>query len=211
MDKALKVSGSIISVLYVIGVYWYVNLKWGKFLEMDPNAIGDFLAGSFSPLAFLWLVLGFYQQGKELRLQSEEMRSSVAQQIEMVKAQNATLQNHESSIQPILHLSVEDAGWDEYGFSLRLRLSNSGDYCDSLVVNITGADDFKHENQLQPLIGGSSGFVVVHDLQEWGDFNLVVHYKTKSGVPNSQSFAAFSYHSEEEGMDYGVHKNSFKR
>lgn len=36
-------------------------------LKLSGNEFGDFLAGVFSPLAFLWLVLGFFQQGQELR------------------------------------------------------------------------------------------------------------------------------------------------
>ncbi len=31
------------------------------------NEIGDFLSGIFSPIAFLWLILGYIQQGQELK------------------------------------------------------------------------------------------------------------------------------------------------
>lgn len=54
---------------------------------LTPNEWGDFLAGSFGPLALAWLVFAFFQQGKELsasvkalELQSEELRASVQQQ-----------------------------------------------------------------------------------------------------------------------------------
>ena len=54
------------------------ELLAGRF--MYPNELGDFLAGASAPLAFLWLVLGYFQQGEELRqntqaltLQTEEM------------------------------------------------------------------------------------------------------------------------------------------
>ena len=43
------------------------------FLTDKPNELGDFLAGTFAPVAFLWLVLGFFQQGAELRLQVREI------------------------------------------------------------------------------------------------------------------------------------------
>ncbi|MEP2534057.1 hypothetical protein [Shimia sp.] len=59
--------------------------------HLKLNELGDFLAGAFGPLAIFWLVLGFFQQGKELRnsvdalnLQAEELRHSVAQQKAMV-------------------------------------------------------------------------------------------------------------------------------
>ncbi|MCH2496045.1 MAG: hypothetical protein MK104_03430 [Erythrobacter sp.] len=66
---------------------------WDNMLALEPNEFGDMLAGVFAPLAFLWLVLGFLQQGKELqasvaalKLQGEELRNSVEQQRELVQA-----------------------------------------------------------------------------------------------------------------------------
>ena len=35
---------------------------------------GDFLGGVSSPLAFLWLVLGFFQQGREIRLSNKALQ-----------------------------------------------------------------------------------------------------------------------------------------
>jgi hypothetical protein len=61
---------------------------------VELNAWGDFFAGFFAPLAFLWLVLGYMQQGEELRnsrdallLQAKELKNSVEQQSELVKVQ----------------------------------------------------------------------------------------------------------------------------
>ena len=55
------------------------------------NEVGDFFAGAFGPLAIFWVVLGFFQQGKELRnsvetlkLQASELANSVEQQRELV-------------------------------------------------------------------------------------------------------------------------------
>lgn len=41
--------------------------------RLELNAIGDFLAGVFAPLAFLWLFVATMMQSKELRLQREEL------------------------------------------------------------------------------------------------------------------------------------------
>lgn len=77
-------------IWFVIGavlLYW----KWSDLPAMKLNEIGDSLAGFFSPVAFLWLVYGYLQQGKELklssdalRLQADELRNSVEQQQELV-------------------------------------------------------------------------------------------------------------------------------
>lgn len=40
----------------------------------DLNIIGDFSAGWFSPPAFLWLVMGFFRQGDEVRNSTAEMQ-----------------------------------------------------------------------------------------------------------------------------------------
>lgn len=70
-------------VLYLIG--------WIRAEPLALNEVGDFLAGLFGPLAIFWLVLGFFQQGEELRnsvdtlkLQAKELAASVSQQKELV-------------------------------------------------------------------------------------------------------------------------------
>ena len=56
----------------------------GDFSAMSLNEWGDFLAGVSAPLALLWLVIGYFQHGEELRLntkalsaQQEELRRQV--------------------------------------------------------------------------------------------------------------------------------------
>lgn len=79
-----------------LGALAFLTLeRWPKLLTMDLNAVGDFLAGAFGPIAIVWLVLGFIQQGEELRLntealklQADELRQSVAQQRRLVELNN---------------------------------------------------------------------------------------------------------------------------
>jgi hypothetical protein len=54
---------------------WFVALVWKSkaIAELSWNAIGDTAAGFASPLAFLWLVVGYYLQRQELRLQRNEL------------------------------------------------------------------------------------------------------------------------------------------
>ena len=93
----------------------------------EISAWGDFFAGFFAPIAFLWLVLGYLQQGEELRnssraleLQVEELRSSVEQQAELVRvtAEQHQLQVRElesaerrrrAEAQPVVDLRVSGA------------------------------------------------------------------------------------------------------
>jgi hypothetical protein len=82
--------GLIITVLYFL-ILGLTVLGLNLSLMQSWNEFGDFLAGAFSPVAFLWLVLGFIQQQKELqqntealKLQADELKNSVDQYKEMV-------------------------------------------------------------------------------------------------------------------------------
>ncbi|AQT59211.1 hypothetical protein B0D95_03240 [Cellvibrio sp. PSBB023] len=82
-----------LTVLWLIGVAVIVYLRRGDIPTLQLNAIGDFLAGTVSPLALLWLVAGYVRQGYELRqntdalylqqkallLQHEELANQVAE------------------------------------------------------------------------------------------------------------------------------------
>src|SRR3982751_3840399 len=57
--------------------------NWSQ--SVKPNEWGDIFAGLFAPVAFLWLVLGFVQQGQELKLQVQELRNAVKHQGELVE------------------------------------------------------------------------------------------------------------------------------
>ena len=73
-----------LSALYLAGLVLYLWLKGQNPADLRLNELGDFLGGVSSPLFFLWLVLGFFQQsreirlsGKALQLQAAEMKRSV--------------------------------------------------------------------------------------------------------------------------------------
>lgn len=73
----------VISLGYLVIMLLTVAIRSEAFLKLELNALGDFLAGTFAPLALLWLVIGYFQQGDELRqnsrallLQAEELRQA---------------------------------------------------------------------------------------------------------------------------------------
>lgn len=69
------VFGACGTVFWLALVFSVVEEKGGleKVRALELNAFGDFLAGSFAPLAFFWFVLAYFQQGAELKLQREEL------------------------------------------------------------------------------------------------------------------------------------------
>lgn len=73
----------MISLGYLSVILVTVLVRSEDFKKLELNALGDFLSGTFAPLALLWLVIGYFQQGDELRqnsralrLQAEELRQA---------------------------------------------------------------------------------------------------------------------------------------
>ena len=92
MKNRLFATGAILTFLWLLFLALLVCLRWQDAAALRLNEWGDFFAGFFSPVAFLWLVLGFLQQGKELQLstsalelQAQELQHSVEQQRQLVE------------------------------------------------------------------------------------------------------------------------------
>ncbi len=82
--RRLPVIGLWLTGLYLVALVVYLAVQQQNPADLRLNELGDFLGGVSSPLAFLWLVLGFFQQSREIRLsnkalhlQAREMRRSV--------------------------------------------------------------------------------------------------------------------------------------
>jgi hypothetical protein len=76
------------SYLLIIGVYVSGVVGWRQFFNEPIELVGSFLEGAFAPLAFLWLVIGYFLQKKELALntlaisrQNEVIRQSAEQAV----------------------------------------------------------------------------------------------------------------------------------
>jgi len=97
---------------YILFVIFYTiafKTSSGENVLLASNELGDFLAGVFAPLAFLFLYLGYKQQGQELkqntralRLQADELRENVKVQNEIMKIQQQEQAAKHFSVQPIL-------------------------------------------------------------------------------------------------------------
>lgn len=122
------------------------------------NELGDALAGIVAPIAFLWLILGYVQQGKQLdqntkaleqqeralQLQIDEMRESVKQQKELALIQNKHFDAMNNSVMPIL--IIKDSSFqyftggnyyvesDEFMIQVKFKLINLGGVANKLYI-----------------------------------------------------------------------------
>jgi hypothetical protein len=68
--------GLAVTVVYLILMALYIDSEvgWPAFVTLQVERMGSFLEGAFAPLAFLWLVIGYFLQKKELRQNTEAMK-----------------------------------------------------------------------------------------------------------------------------------------
>lgn len=86
-DWRLALSLGLTVVWILLGYVYITNVVgWGEFVKQNAPSLGGFLEGAFAPLAFLWLVVGFFLQQKQLKenteavqMQYKEMRRSAEQ------------------------------------------------------------------------------------------------------------------------------------
>ena len=195
-QSSLIIFGAALSAAYIVGHAIYLFFVQDNILAMDPNEYGDFLAGLFAPLAFLWLVLGFFQQGKELRLQVKELANSVEQSRELVEVSRKQflhdIERAEEEIKarrqasrPILRLVQDTSGVSGETEYYHFRLINSGPQCTNVEIlddsNATAKSGFSWHAVLKTgqTVVGKFSFTKI----ELQDFRVTVNFTDATGYP----------------------------
>lgn len=103
-------SGAILTIVWLGLSVALVLWKRDTVGNLGLNDWGDFLAGVSAPIAFLWLVLGYLQQGDELkqntaalRAQEEQLRLQVLESRELVEQ----YRRHAEASHQLLKLEIE--------------------------------------------------------------------------------------------------------
>ncbi len=166
--------GTVVTLIYLLFLGRYIYQNWSVVSDLAPNEIGDFLAGAFGPIALLWLVCGYFQQGAELQQntralqmqsdsldqQVEELRASVAHQADMVDAARKQLsfdmeQSRESTARSeamsLPQLSVVDFNPYRYetGVLFRCWIKNTGAAIDVTEVTCTAVLSKSYSGRLK--------------------------------------------------------------
>jgi hypothetical protein len=206
-SRSLEWWAAHLTAFYVGGAIIIMGAKFDDLILLKLNEIGDFAAGVFGPVAFVWLVLGYLQQGKELRIssdalcmQADELRASVMQQTEMVKAQNSSLLHQERLLEPLLEVSFEEntTNFDE-GEPISIDsfvIVNRGNYCEHVFAIVLVGGEEAVTYRLPPFNKDSSKTLNVVDRISLHDHcEIQIHYKKTSGKEGVQRFTLFKYSS----------------
>ena len=122
-----KTGGQIFNIktpIWITGVwciFWIIYAIYRSVWNLGLNEVGDFLAGVFAPVAFVWLIIGVFYQRKEVSLSLQEIRQQTeALQDQAITATEALKFNLEESkqrairdwrsIQPILTQGMTTLG-----------------------------------------------------------------------------------------------------
>lgn len=169
------------TIIYIGIIIMVVGAKLEELFTLSLNELGDFLAGSFGPMAFLWLVLGYRQQGRELRLssdalrlQAEELRNSVEQQTQLVMV---------GKEQIAAQIEAQNRERHRYETSMNANIVFSPG------VSYTSAGEVKHEVQLTNLGGDATGLDILTNLPGFrGRFSRITALRRNQPVTITLSY-----------------------
>ena len=153
MNKKSLIFGILVTAIWFIGIYGFTKSN-GYSLPIELNALGDFLAGIFAPVAFFWLILGYVQQGKQLdqnttaleqqeralQLQIHGMKESVQQQKELATIQKQQFDALNKAVKPIF--VIRDSGFtyfshpdgSDFLVEVKFNLTNLGGVANALYI-----------------------------------------------------------------------------
>jgi hypothetical protein len=196
--------GIVASGMYVLGFLIYVWVRSDSILALKPNEFAEFLAGVFGPLAFLWLVLGFLQQGDELRnsaealrLQEEELHNLVEQQSQLVEVtkeqfiherERAEAAEREAArlAQPTLVLRGGSSRSSDGRLLKQYFLENVGTTCTDLRIDFGG---LRSDVRIAALANGESRpYELAFEMGVFKSTQMKVHYRDARGQQGTEIF-----------------------
>lgn len=183
MNQKSLVWGIVITVIWllVIALIWFfANLQ----SPVSLNELGDALAGIFAPIAFLWLVLGYVQQGKQLeqntkaleqqekalQLQIDEIRENVKQQKRLVDDQKNYYSSIHESVKPILVVAQSKIRLNPHPID---AINAKIEYQEAPLLQFRIFNDGKEKACFVEVLGGVDNLRLLQQLNRINDFTSV--------------------------------------
>ena len=76
MSMGRTIFGVVVTAVWLLLAAIGLYCKSHELPGMDLNQWGDFAAGVFAAVAIVWLILGYFQQNEDIRLQHEELKQN---------------------------------------------------------------------------------------------------------------------------------------
>lgn len=192
----------VITGIWLLMAGSYIYAEWSHIEGLNAIDIGALVSGVVMPLAFLWLIVGYFQQGEELRQNTEALRKQadqLEQQIQgtkslvlvAVRQTEATVrmvqlerQKFEEEIKSKIRAAqprfvLEQGMRDPRAGSMRLH--NVGAHASNLMI-VTGNPAIKASIQPSTFVQ-SGGFVNVHfDVPDYALLQARLEYSDAQGV-----------------------------
>jgi hypothetical protein len=187
--------GLLLTSIWALAIAIVVYVYGRDARNLELNQWGDFFAGAVAPMAFLWLILGYFQQSEELKqntealiLQAKELEQSVVAQKGLVEATSQQValmkeayerQRRQDSNRAQLRLRVVTMTCNNRGAGVtaELRLKNIGHSVSQ--VSVSTSDGFSVSDTLLPHFDYNQeiGFVVKYaadtDITGWMQFDYI--------------------------------------
>lgn len=184
----------LITVGYLSIFLGVIVARFGELISLPLNELGDFAAGVFGPLAFLWLVLGYRQQGKELNASTVALEQQVSELHATFALQQENAEKQDRMLDPVLDISWVEVVSDDNGPYEKLRIANSGDVCKRIRINFSpadGSDNTCGGTLLSQLATDRTATFSGPRIQVVSSWRIIVNYIRANGSKGAQVFVMF--------------------
>lgn len=97
---------------FLVGfIYVFILVGWEAFIRQPSDVMGSFLEGAFAPLAFLWLVIGYFLQHDALNKSNRHVELQYRQmqrQVEQAEIQTSAMAANETYARQENFLRISD-------------------------------------------------------------------------------------------------------
>ena len=120
-DTDWRVGFGLLATLLWLGLgLLYIShvVGWGEFVGQNAPSLGSFLEGAFAPLAFLWLVVGFFLQQRQLMDNTEAVRAQyleMRRSAEQAEIQSRAIADNELHIRQDVFIKTVDTVKEQLG------------------------------------------------------------------------------------------------
>lgn len=171
----------LFTLFYFFIVYKFFGITLVKVRTLSANEVGDFLAGVFSPLAFLFLILGYLQNTKALQIQSQELKAST----EALHLQTQELANNVEEQRKLLNVTQQELEIKHfearphltfYSYPFSLTMKDFPEYCDDGSIIDMDHHEVADINIIIENRGEVAKHITIEELDsDFDDFNIELY------------------------------------